>query len=217
MIDERLITEAAVHDTRDPPAAARLRRCGQPSGLARARPSLPARRRGGHRPSGGRTAAARRPGPRSGGFIGSAIAHFTFFEFVVLNAHIAFPDGTDAGRAVCRLFMCELRQDGATGRLLDRLRPLPRPLRPRAGPMVVRRAPLPLSGPARGRARRVPPSHRPRRAGPGRLRGPAARSAISHRFMDLVLSEIGAGYHGEVRTAKSDFVSDTTTIWNSGA
>jgi hypothetical protein len=29
--------------------------------------------------------------------------------------------------------------------------------------------------------------------------------------------EIGAGYHGEVRTAKSDFVPDTTTIWNSGA
>jgi hypothetical protein len=55
-------------------------------------------------------------GTALGGFIGSAIAHFTFFEFVVLNALIAFPDGTDAGRAVCRLFMCELRQDGATGR-----------------------------------------------------------------------------------------------------
>ncbi len=55
-------------------------------------------------------------GSEVGGFIGSAIAHFTFFEFVVLNAHIAFPDGADSGRAVCRLFMCELRQDGATGR-----------------------------------------------------------------------------------------------------
>ncbi len=55
-------------------------------------------------------------GPAVGEFIGSAIAHFTFFEFVVLNAHIAFPEGTDSGRAVCRLFMCELRQDGASGR-----------------------------------------------------------------------------------------------------
>lgn len=46
-----------------------------------------------------------------GAFIGSAIADFTFFEFVVLNAHIVFPDGPGAGSAVCRLFMCELRQD----------------------------------------------------------------------------------------------------------
>jgi hypothetical protein len=50
-----------------------------------------------------------------GSFISSAIEQFSFFEFVVLNAHIAFPDGPGSGRAVCRLFMCELRQDGATG------------------------------------------------------------------------------------------------------
>ncbi len=55
-------------------------------------------------------------GTEVGGFIGTAIAHFSFFEFVVLNAHIAFPDGVEAGTAVCRLFMCELRQDGDTGR-----------------------------------------------------------------------------------------------------
>jgi hypothetical protein len=55
-------------------------------------------------------------GDEVGAFIGSAIAHFTFFEFVVLNAHIVFPDGPDGGTAVCRLFMCELRQDGETGR-----------------------------------------------------------------------------------------------------
>ena len=54
-------------------------------------------------------------GGEVGAFIGSAIEHFTFFEFVVLNAHIAFPEGVGSGRAVCRLFMCELRQDGATG------------------------------------------------------------------------------------------------------
>ena len=55
-------------------------------------------------------------GDEVGAFIGSAIAHFAFFEFVVLNAHIAFPEGVEATTAVCRLFMCELRQDGATGR-----------------------------------------------------------------------------------------------------
>ena len=49
-------------------------------------------------------------GSEVGVFIGSAIAHFTFFEFVILNAHIVFPDGPEAGSAVCRLFMCELRQ-----------------------------------------------------------------------------------------------------------
>jgi len=54
-------------------------------------------------------------GGQVGSFIGTAIEHFSFFEFVVLNAHIAFPDGALSGRAVCRLFMCELRQDGATG------------------------------------------------------------------------------------------------------
>ena len=54
-------------------------------------------------------------GGEVGAFIGSAIEHFSFFEFVVLNAHIAFPEGVDSGRAVCRLFMCELRQDAATG------------------------------------------------------------------------------------------------------
>ena len=55
-------------------------------------------------------------GAEVGAFIGSAIAHFSFFEFVILNAHIAFPDGVDAGTAVCRLFMCELRQDETTER-----------------------------------------------------------------------------------------------------
>lgn len=54
-------------------------------------------------------------GSEVGAFIGSAIDHFSFFEFIILNAHIVFPDGPTAGSAVCRLFMCELRQDGTTG------------------------------------------------------------------------------------------------------
>jgi hypothetical protein len=54
-------------------------------------------------------------GTAVGSFIGTAIEDFSFFEFVVLNAHIAFPDGATSGRAVCRLFMCELRQDASTG------------------------------------------------------------------------------------------------------
>jgi hypothetical protein len=49
-------------------------------------------------------------------FIGGAIEQFEFFEFVVLNAHIVFPEGPMAGTAVCRLFMCELRHDRASGR-----------------------------------------------------------------------------------------------------
>ena len=55
-------------------------------------------------------------GPALGEFIGSSIEQFEFFEFVVLNAHIAFPQGAGAGTAVCRLFMCEIRQHQASGR-----------------------------------------------------------------------------------------------------
>lgn len=51
-----------------------------------------------------------------GEFIGASIERFEFFEFVVLNAHIVFPEGAMAGTAVSRLFMCELRQDGTSGR-----------------------------------------------------------------------------------------------------
>jgi hypothetical protein len=50
-----------------------------------------------------------------GRFIGSAVERFAFFEFVILNAHIAFPEGPSSATAVCRLFMSELRQDSATG------------------------------------------------------------------------------------------------------
>ena len=55
-------------------------------------------------------------GAEVGEFIAGAIDRFEFFEFVILNAHIAFPDGPSAGSAVSRLFMSELRQDRADGR-----------------------------------------------------------------------------------------------------
>ena len=51
-----------------------------------------------------------------GAFIGAAVERFEFFEFVILNAHIVFPDGAGAGTAVSRLFMCELRQESDGGR-----------------------------------------------------------------------------------------------------
>jgi hypothetical protein len=55
-------------------------------------------------------------GAALGGFIGPSVARFSFFEFVVLNAHIAFPDGPESGSAVSRLYMCEHRQDTGSGR-----------------------------------------------------------------------------------------------------
>ncbi len=55
-------------------------------------------------------------GPDVGTFISNAIEQFEFFEFVILNAHIAFPNGARSGDAVSRLFMSEVRQDRAGGR-----------------------------------------------------------------------------------------------------
>jgi hypothetical protein len=56
-------------------------------------------------------------GPASlGAFIGGSIEQFEFFEFVILNAHIMFPEGASAGTAVSRLFMSELRQQRDSGR-----------------------------------------------------------------------------------------------------
>ena len=55
-------------------------------------------------------------GTELGAFIGGAVDRFEFFEFVILNAHIVFPEGPLAGTAVGRMFMCELRQDRETGR-----------------------------------------------------------------------------------------------------
>ncbi len=55
-------------------------------------------------------------GPEVARFIDNAIEQFEFFEFVILNAHIAFPDGASSGHAVSRLFMSEVRHDRSTGR-----------------------------------------------------------------------------------------------------
>jgi hypothetical protein len=55
-------------------------------------------------------------GPEVGQFIRNAIEQFEFFEFVILNAHVAFPDGTGTGHAVSRLFMSEVRQERSSGR-----------------------------------------------------------------------------------------------------
>jgi hypothetical protein len=52
-----------------------------------------------------------------GEFIAAAIAQFEFFEFVILNAHIAFPRGPLDGEASGRMCMCELRQHRESGRM----------------------------------------------------------------------------------------------------
>jgi hypothetical protein len=55
-------------------------------------------------------------GAEVGRFIDDAIEQFEFFEFVILNAHIDFPDGAAAGQAVSRLFMSEVRHERSSGR-----------------------------------------------------------------------------------------------------
>jgi hypothetical protein len=47
-------------------------------------------------------------------FIEKAVEAFEFFEFVNLNSHVTFGEEDDAARA--RIFICELRQDAASGR-----------------------------------------------------------------------------------------------------
>ncbi|MCB0963214.1 MAG: nuclear transport factor 2 family protein [Acidimicrobiales bacterium] len=42
-------------------------------------------------------------------FVASALDRFSFFEFVILNAHIELTDGGDPDAASARLWMCELR------------------------------------------------------------------------------------------------------------
>lgn len=55
-------------------------------------------------------------GPQElGDFISSSISRFEFFEFVVLNTHVETAVQGDPDAARARVFMCELRQDGATG------------------------------------------------------------------------------------------------------
>ena len=50
-------------------------------------------------------------------FVDAAIARFSFFEFVILNAHIELAHAGDVDAASARLWMCELRQEaGSTER-----------------------------------------------------------------------------------------------------
>lgn len=51
-----------------------------------------------------------------GRFVAGAVEHFDFFEFVVLNHVLELAVDGDADRATGRVFMCELRQHGGTGR-----------------------------------------------------------------------------------------------------
>lgn len=66
-------------------------------------------------------------GREVGAFIGSAIDHFSFFEFVILNAHIVFPDGPEAGTAVCRPLHVRT-PTGRNRKVQHRIRALPRPV-----------------------------------------------------------------------------------------
>ena len=55
-------------------------------------------------------------GPQEvGHFIGTAVERFEFFEFVPLSTRVALRAGGDPDRATARLYICELRQDAASG------------------------------------------------------------------------------------------------------
>ena len=56
-------------------------------------------------------------GPQQiGDFIGDAVERFEFFEFVPLSTRVLLRAGGDPDRATARLYICELRQDAASGR-----------------------------------------------------------------------------------------------------
>jgi hypothetical protein len=55
-------------------------------------------------------------GPQAvGDFIGTAVERFEFFEFVPLSTRVELRIGGDADRAAARLYICEIRQDAASG------------------------------------------------------------------------------------------------------
>jgi len=61
-------------------------------------------------------AAIELAGPQQvGDFIGTAVERFEFFEFVPLSTRVALRVGGDADHANARLYICELRQEAATG------------------------------------------------------------------------------------------------------
>jgi len=55
-------------------------------------------------------------GPQQvGEFIGGAIERFEFFEFTILNTNVELRVDGNADHARARLYICELRQDAASG------------------------------------------------------------------------------------------------------
>jgi hypothetical protein len=55
-------------------------------------------------------------GPQEvGDFIGTAVERFEFFEFVPLSTRVELRAAGDPDRATARLYICELRQDAASG------------------------------------------------------------------------------------------------------
>jgi hypothetical protein len=55
-------------------------------------------------------------GPQEvGDFIGTTVERFEFFEFVPLSTRVELRAGGDVDRATARLYICELRQDAASG------------------------------------------------------------------------------------------------------
>lgn len=51
-----------------------------------------------------------------GDFIRDAVERFELFEFTILNTHVELRAGGDPDAARARLYICELRQDTASGR-----------------------------------------------------------------------------------------------------
>jgi hypothetical protein len=51
-----------------------------------------------------------------GDFIGTAVERFEFFEFVPLSTRVELRANGEVDRATARLYICELRQDAASGR-----------------------------------------------------------------------------------------------------
>jgi hypothetical protein len=50
-----------------------------------------------------------------GNFIRDSIAHFSFFEFSILNSHVMLRQDDNANVAAARMYICEIRCDGTTG------------------------------------------------------------------------------------------------------
>ena len=51
-----------------------------------------------------------------GDFIRDAVERFELFEFTILNTHVELRAAATPMRRVRRLYICELRQDAASGR-----------------------------------------------------------------------------------------------------